>query len=101
MSVCPVLTLAQQLIRCPSISPNDAGCQDILLARLRALDFHIEEMPHGDTRNLWAWRGGDGPVLAFAGHTDVVPPGDERQWRHPRLPRRCRTACCTAAARRI
>ncbi|MFV4844963.1 succinyl-diaminopimelate desuccinylase [Edwardsiella tarda] len=83
MTLCPVLALAQQLIRCPSLSPDDAGCQEILMARLRALDFHIEAMPHGETRNLWAWRGGEGPVLAFAGHTDVVPPGDERQWRHP------------------
>mgnify|MGYP000232798303 CR=1 FL=1 len=80
--VCPVLTLAQQLIRRPSISPDDAGCQAIIAARLQAIGFTVEPMPFGDTLNLWAWRG-RGKTLAFAGHTDVVPAGDEEHWSSP------------------
>ncbi|WP_241610814.1 succinyl-diaminopimelate desuccinylase [Rosenbergiella epipactidis] len=79
---CPVIELAQQLIRCPSLSPNDAGCQALLIARLEAIGFHIEPMHFGDTQNFWAIRG-QGQTLAFAGHTDVVPVGDERQWINP------------------
>ncbi|MBT0720349.1 succinyl-diaminopimelate desuccinylase [Rosenbergiella collisarenosi] len=76
---CPVIELAQNLIRCPSLSPNDAGCQALLMARLEAIGFHIEPMNFGDTQNFWATRG-QGKTLAFAGHTDVVPVGDERKW---------------------
>ncbi|MGC6387660.1 succinyl-diaminopimelate desuccinylase [Ewingella sp. S1.OA.A_B6] len=76
---CPVLDLAQQLIRRPSLSPNDAGCQEILIARLKAIGFHIEPMNFGDTLNFWATRG-EGKTLAFAGHTDVVPTGDPKLW---------------------
>ncbi|WP_241586088.1 succinyl-diaminopimelate desuccinylase [Rosenbergiella epipactidis] len=79
---CPVIELAQQLIRCPSLSPHDAGCQALLIARLEAIGFHIEPMHFGDTQNFWATRG-QGQTLAFAGHTDVVPVGDERQWINP------------------
>lgn len=76
---CPVLDLAQQLIRRPSLSPDDAGCQEILIARLNAIGFHIEPMNFGDTLNFWATRG-EGKTLAFAGHTDVVPTGDPKLW---------------------
>ncbi|QGX91946.1 succinyl-diaminopimelate desuccinylase [Tatumella sp. TA1] len=76
---CPVIELAQNLIRCPSLSPNDAGCQALLMARLEAIGFHIEPMNFGDTQNFWATRG-QGKTLAFTGHTDVVPVGDERKW---------------------
>ncbi|AHF76287.1 Succinyl-diaminopimelate desuccinylase [Sodalis praecaptivus] len=79
---CPVLELAQQLIKRPSLSPDDAGCQAIIAARLRALGFTIEPMPFGDTLNIWAWRG-EGPTLAFAGHTDVVPTGETQHWDNP------------------
>lgn len=79
---CPVIELAQQLIRNPSISPNDAGCQPILIGRLIKAGFSVEAMNFADTQNFWAWRG-QGETLAFAGHTDVVPPGDEQSWRHP------------------
>lgn len=79
---CPVIELAQQLIRRPSLSPDDAGCQQLLADRLSAIGFTIETMPFADTQNLWAWHG-DGETLAFAGHTDVVPPGDEQQWTDP------------------
>lgn len=80
---CPVLALAQQLIARPSLSPDDAGCQAILSARLQRAGFQIESLPFGDTLNLWAWRGQGEKTLVFAGHTDVVPPGDEQQWRFP------------------
>lgn len=79
---CPVIELTQQLIRRPSLSPDDAGCQAILIARLQALGFTIEPMNIGDTLNFWAWRG-EGETLAFAGHTDVVPTGDANRWINP------------------
>ncbi|KQN54941.1 succinyl-diaminopimelate desuccinylase [Erwinia sp. E602] len=79
---CPVIELTQQLIRRPSLSPDDAGCQAILIARLQALGFTIEPMTFGDTLNFWAWRG-QGETLAFAGHTDVVPTGDASRWINP------------------
>jgi len=79
---CPVIELAQNLIRCPSLSPDDAGCQALLIARLEAIGFHIEPMNFGDTQNFWATRG-TGRTLAFAGHTDVVPVGDESKWINP------------------
>jgi len=79
---CPVIELAQQLIRRPSLSPDDAGCQAMLIARLEAIGFHVEPMHIGDTLNFWATRG-QGETLAFAGHTDVVPPGDANRWISP------------------
>jgi succinyl-diaminopimelate desuccinylase len=75
-----VIALLEQLIRCRSITPDDAGCQQILADRLRALGFVCESMPFGDVSNLYARRGDAGPVLCFAGHTDVVPPGSEDKW---------------------
>lgn len=79
---CPVIELTQQLIRRPSLSPDDAGCQAIMMERLRALGFTIEPMNIGDTQNFWAWRG-EGETLAFAGHTDVVPAGEANRWINP------------------
>lgn len=79
---CPVIDLTQQLIRCPSVSPEDAGCQTLLIDRLKAIGFTIEPMNFGDTKNFWATRG-QGETLAFAGHTDVVPAGDIRHWINP------------------
>ncbi|WP_294899781.1 succinyl-diaminopimelate desuccinylase [Tatumella sp. UBA2305] len=79
---CPVIELTQQLIRCPSVSPEDAGCQTLLIDRLQAIGFKIELMNFGDTRNFWATRG-EGETLAFAGHTDVVPPGEAKHWINP------------------
>jgi len=79
---CPVIELTQQLIRRPSLSPDDAGCQALLIARLEAIGFKIETMNIADTLNFWATRG-EGETLAFAGHTDVVPPGDASRWNNP------------------
>ncbi|MBP2844876.1 succinyl-diaminopimelate desuccinylase [Dickeya oryzae] len=79
---CPVIELAQQLIKRPSLSPDDAGCQALIIERLKAIGFVIEAMDFGDTQNFWAWRG-QGKTLAFAGHTDVVPVGNQGQWQTP------------------
>ena len=80
--ICPVIELAQQLIKRPSLSPHDEGCQALMIERLKAIGFTVEPMPFGDTLNFWAWRG-EGQTLAFAGHTDVVPTGDEKRWDNP------------------
>jgi succinyl-diaminopimelate desuccinylase len=74
------LALTMELIRRPSITPDDAGCQAILGARLEAAGFSLETMSFGDVTNLWARRGSDGPTLCFAGHTDVVPAGTLDEW---------------------
>ncbi len=78
---------AIDLIEMESVTPDDGGCQDALAERLKAVGFTIEEMPYGeegdagnDVRNLWAKHGTEGPVLCFAGHTDVVPPGPLEEW---------------------
>lgn len=73
--------LTRQLIARPSVTPDDAGCQELLIARLEPLGFEIERMRFGKVDNLWALRrGGPGPVVCFAGHTDVVPPGPRERW---------------------
>lgn len=77
------LELAVELIRRPSVTPDDAGCQELMMSRLAALGFKGEDLRFGDTDNLWARKGSEGPLLAFAGHTDVVPTGPEKNWRYP------------------
>jgi len=79
----PTLELAMDLMRRPSVTPDDAGCQPLMAERLAAIGFAVEPMRFGDVDNLWARRGGDGPLLCFAGHTDVVPPGPLEQWQSP------------------
>jgi len=74
------LELTLELIRRPSVSPEDAGCQALIAEQLSRCGFVIEHMRFGDVDNLWARRGRDGPVLCFAGHTDVVPAGPLDQW---------------------
>ena len=74
------MDLLADLIRRPSVTPDDAGCQALLAERLAALGFRIEPMRFGEVDNLWARRGRSEPVLCFAGHTDVVPPGDLSAW---------------------
>jgi succinyl-diaminopimelate desuccinylase len=76
----PTLKLACELIRRPSVTPNDQGCQSLLAARLEKIGFEIEHLHSGGVDNLWARRGGGAPVFTFAGHTDVVPPGPADQW---------------------
>ena len=76
----PVIDLLCDLIRRRSVTPDDAGCQALLIERLERLGFRCETLQYGDVTNLWARRGDASPVLCFAGHTDVVPPGDEREW---------------------
>ncbi|OAT54920.1 succinyl-diaminopimelate desuccinylase [Providencia heimbachae] len=80
---CPVIQLAKELISRPSISPDDQGCQALLIQRLDKIGFTIEQMPFGDTLNFWAYLGEEGETLAFAGHTDVVPAGDATHWQTP------------------
>ncbi len=77
------LELAKGLIALRSITPDDAGCQALMCSRLEALGFKIENLRFGEVDNFWARRGTDGPVLAFAGHTDVVPTGPEDHWQSP------------------
>ncbi len=77
------LALALELIARPSITPDDAGCQEALIARLATLGFRVERLRFGEVDNLWARYGDAEPLFAFAGHTDVVPPGPLEQWRSP------------------
>jgi succinyl-diaminopimelate desuccinylase len=80
MTTHPAIDLLVDLIKRPSITPDDAGCQDLIAARLADLGFTCEPMPFGDVNNLWARIGSNSPVLCFAGHTDVVPPGNLSNW---------------------
>jgi len=74
------LELTKALIARPSVSPNDAGCQELLAARLTAAGFAVEPIPFGPVTNFWARRGTAGPLFCFAGHTDVVPTGPLEEW---------------------
>lgn len=74
------LALTQELIRRPSVSPEDQGCLQVIGERLSALGFRIERMPFGPVENLWALHGDEAPLLCFAGHTDVVPTGPREEW---------------------
>jgi succinyl-diaminopimelate desuccinylase len=78
-----IIELAKQLIARSSVTPDDAGCQQILSERLRSIGFSIEHMPFGHVNNLWARHGTEGPLLVFVGHTDVVPTGPLDQWQSP------------------
>ncbi|CAK2006984.1 succinyl-diaminopimelate desuccinylase [Vibrio crassostreae] len=80
MTDSPTLALAKDLISRQSVTPEDAGCQELMLERLKALGFEIEVMVFEDTTNFWARRGTEAPLFAFAGHTDVVPAGPIDQW---------------------
>ena len=74
------LELAKALIARPSVTPDDTGCQALLIEHLSAIGFECETMQFGEVTNLWARRGTTSPVLAFAGHTDVVPTGPLSDW---------------------
>ena len=77
------LELCSELIRRPSVTPEDAGCQTLMMGELSALGFDCLPLPFGDVSNFWAERGKGGPILVFAGHTDVVPTGPESAWHSP------------------
>ncbi len=79
----PVITLACELIARQSITPDDAGCQKIIAERLKKVGFATTALRYDTVDNLWAVCGNAKPLLAFAGHTDVVPPGDIAQWNTP------------------
>ena len=76
----PSIDLLCDLIRRPSVTPDDAGCQDLMRQRLEAIGFTCETLQFNDVTNLWARRGTREPVLCLAGHTDVVPPGNLAEW---------------------
>lgn len=83
MTETETLTLATALIAQPSVTPDDHGCQPLLISRLTAMGFQIETLRFGETDNFYAVYGQHGPLLCFAGHTDVVPAGDESSWTSP------------------
>ncbi len=74
------LALLKSFIARPSLTPEDAGCQTFIAARLAKLGFNIEHLPFGHVKNLWARRGTTAPLIVFAGHTDVVPTGPLDEW---------------------
>ncbi|UZE95096.1 succinyl-diaminopimelate desuccinylase [Alkalimarinus alittae] len=81
--ITPTIELAKELISKHSVTPEDAGCQALICERLEKLGFVVETLQFGEVLNFWARRGSEGPVLAFAGHTDVVPTGPLEQWDYP------------------
>jgi succinyl-diaminopimelate desuccinylase len=80
MPEAPVLALARELIARKSVTPQDGGCQALLARRLAAAGFECESVVCGEVTNLWARRGSRRPLVCFAGHTDVVPPGPLAEW---------------------
>ena len=79
----PVLDLAERLIACPSVTPDEGGCMAIVEERLRRIGFTAEYVNRGGVTNLWARRGSGRPLFCFAGHVDVVPPGPADAWTSP------------------
>jgi len=77
------IALAQSLIQCPSITPTDAGALDVMQAALEQLGFDCRRLPFEDVDNLYARLGAASPCFLFAGHTDVVPPGEDAAWTQP------------------
>jgi len=69
------LELTKALIARPSVTPDDADCQQLLMAELAPLGFRFETIRRNGVTNLWARRGDSAPLVCFAGHTDVVPTG--------------------------
>lgn len=77
------ILLLTDLVQRDSVTPADKGCQSMIAARLQNCGFKIEWMNSGEVTNLWARRGTVGPLMVFAGHTDVVPTGDTQSWTSP------------------
>jgi len=88
-----VVDLTGELIRRASLTPDDAGCQALLGARLRRAGFAVESLRFGDVDNLWATHGSGDPVFVFLGHTDVVPSGPETDWSSPPFEPTIRNGC--------
>ena len=83
MTTSSVIELTKALISRQSVTPDDAGCQQLMASRLTAVGFDVEVMHFDDTLNMWARRGQGKPLFCFAGHTDVVPAGPIEQWHTP------------------
>jgi succinyl-diaminopimelate desuccinylase len=81
--VSAIVQLTSELIQRTSLTPDDAGCQNLVAERLARAGFAIERLRYGPVDNLWAMHGSGGPVLVFLGHTDVVPTGPEAEWHSP------------------
>jgi succinyl-diaminopimelate desuccinylase len=79
----PTIALTKELISRASVTPEDAGCQKLMTDRLTAIGFEVDHLRFDDVDNFWAIRGDSGPILCFAGHTDVVPSGPESNWQTP------------------
>ncbi|MFK7995428.1 MAG: succinyl-diaminopimelate desuccinylase [Granulosicoccus sp.] len=77
------ISLLIDLVKRDSVTPDDKGCQAMIAQRLQSCGFSIEWMNSGDVTNLWARLGSNGPLMVFAGHTDVVPTGDVESWTSP------------------
>ncbi len=77
------LDLLKDLISRASVTPEDAGCQDLLTQRLETIGFKAEQLDFNDTKNLWLKRGQEKPLFVFLGHTDVVPTGPLERWDSP------------------
>jgi succinyl-diaminopimelate desuccinylase len=82
-TISPTVALAMALMEIPSVTPDDKGCNQLMIDRLSALGFKTEVMRFGEVNNFWARLGESGPVFCFAGHTDVVPSGPSDQWQSP------------------
>lgn len=96
----PTLELACELIRRPSVTPEDAGCQELLIERLEALGFRIERLPFEEVTNLWARRGSEGPCSALPDIPTWFPRGRQNVGAIPPSSPLWRMATCTGAARR-
>lgn len=76
----PTLTLAMELVERASVTPDDKGCQQLMIDRLEKCGFSVTRLPFENVDNFWAVHGHEGPIFCFAGHTDVVPAGPEGDW---------------------